>query len=754
MKLIYFVLLLFFGAFAYFVVRLTNEQLNDIRTHGASENIIEAETGVLSGNASIQNDAPTAVSLGASGGKYVLLNIQPTPTPIVVGSWTQVGTHPHASQEYNASYKSLRSMTAWNYRLYTGYGSGHQGPTAIDSFDPVSKTFSYDGLLWTEYISFLRPLYGKLYVPTFNGMHDERFDSFHFTSPGKPWLSVDNLYFSYATDIASRTGNDLYYASSNSTSYDVDYSQDAGVSWSENTLLSTSGQMASYNNKLYVQTSSGTKVFDGSTWSTNPVALGTITDPRIFQNKLVYLNGGLLKSFDGSKVTTVYPNSLARYTISGNKAYVMIAGTTRTIFTSTDLANWTSFTTLPSNITSSSMAVLHGKLYVGTTDSKIYELNTPVSTLPEVLLYATDDDISEGNNPGSFVVKRDGATTSPLTVSYTVSGTATNGTDYTSLPGTVTIPAGSNQTTISLNALSDGVANEGNESVILTLSSTTQYDAVEPQQSIVTIYEKPAVSLEMVEDAAGEGTNPAVVRFTRKGDSTSSLTVQYQFPPFLYVNNVGVVATNGSDYSLPGSITIPAGQKSVDLTFTPIDDAKFESDEVVRIEIAPNTSYVRELPTRGLITIADNDVPTTPNLAPNPGFETNVDSNPQQVDGWGGTVDTTVAHSGNTSMKISGPTPELGYSYLRSTIPITPGKRYVFSVYVKTDGELLGHGVNMRVTESNSLFSPTVIDSKGGWKYISASFVATSTSALFDLGWVINGPQVAWFDDVSFREAP
>ena len=39
-------------------------------------------------------------------------------------------------------------------------------------------------------------------------------------------------------------------------------------------------------------------------------------------------------------------------------------------------------------------------------------------------------------------MRRFGDATAGLTVTYTLSGTATNGTDYAALPGSVTIPAG------------------------------------------------------------------------------------------------------------------------------------------------------------------------------------------------------------------------------------------------------------------------------------------------------------------------
>ena len=62
--------------------------------------------------------------------------------------------------------------------------------------------------------------------------------------------------------------------------------------------------------------------------------------------------------------------------------------------------------------------------------------------------------------------------TAPLTVSYSLSGTATNGVDYTTLPGTATIPAGSPRIQIIVDPIADGVV-EGIETVGVSLQLPT-----------------------------------------------------------------------------------------------------------------------------------------------------------------------------------------------------------------------------------------------------------------------------------------
>ena len=69
---------------------------------------------------------------------------------------------------------------------------------------------------------------------------------------------------------------------------------------------------------------------------------------------------------------------------------------------------------------------------------------------------------------GAFVVERTGSLTNAVTVAYSISGTATNGVDYSALPGSVTIPAGSASAPIIVNPIDDPY-NEGSETVVLTL---------------------------------------------------------------------------------------------------------------------------------------------------------------------------------------------------------------------------------------------------------------------------------------------
>ena len=95
--------------------------------------------------------------------------------------------------------------------------------------------------------------------------------------------------------------------------------------------------------------------------------------------------------------------------------------------------------------------------------------------LPSVSIVASDAVAAETRsgqtaNRGQFTISRTGATTAALTLAYSVSGTATNGSDYSRLTGTVTIPVGRSSVTLSVSPVDDSLV-EGTETVVVTLNA-------------------------------------------------------------------------------------------------------------------------------------------------------------------------------------------------------------------------------------------------------------------------------------------
>ncbi|WP_284526043.1 S8 family serine peptidase [Microcystis panniformis] len=100
-------------------------------------------------------------------------------------------------------------------------------------------------------------------------------------------------------------------------------------------------------------------------------------------------------------------------------------------------------------------------------------LNTGTAT-PVVTVAATDAVAGEPANNGQYTLTRTGSTTSALTVNIAMSGTATNGKDYTTIPTTVTFLAGSSTAVVNLNVIDDTLV-EGTETATLTVLAGSGY---------------------------------------------------------------------------------------------------------------------------------------------------------------------------------------------------------------------------------------------------------------------------------------
>ena len=109
------------------------------------------------------------------------------------------------------------------------------------------------------------------------------------------------------------------------------------------------------------------------------------------------------------------------------------------------------------------------------------------ATPPTVTILATDPTASEpGTDTGTFTLTRSGPPEAALTVSYSISGTATNGVDYEAIPSAVTIPAGATTASIVIRPIDDSLV-EGPETVTLTLASGSDYQVGSPNAATVTI---------------------------------------------------------------------------------------------------------------------------------------------------------------------------------------------------------------------------------------------------------------------------
>ncbi len=94
--------------------------------------------------------------------------------------------------------------------------------------------------------------------------------------------------------------------------------------------------------------------------------------------------------------------------------------------------------------------------------------------MPQISVTANDSNAAETewnlpSNKGQFTITRTGPVSSPLSVSFTVSGTAKSGVDYIPIITTVTIPARSSSVTVDVIPFDDASV-ESTETIIVTLT--------------------------------------------------------------------------------------------------------------------------------------------------------------------------------------------------------------------------------------------------------------------------------------------
>ena len=232
---------------------------------------------------------------------------------------------------------------------------------------------------------------------------------------------------------------------------------------------------------------------------------------------------------------------------------------------------------------------------------------------PEVSVAATTPNTTEVGSAARFTLTRSDTDTA-ITVSYSLGGTATAGTDYTSLTGTVSFAVGVAEAFVDISPIDDSTF-EFHETVQLTVSSGTGYTVGTPSSAQVTINDNDGWDVTVTASdatAAEQETTTGQFTVTRAGTASLSdpLTVYY---------TVGGTATSSSDYqSLSGTVVIPAFENSATIAVNPLNDTAVDADETITVLLTPQSGtggYRVASPSSAEVTILDNDftgaTPTT-----------------------------------------------------------------------------------------------------------------------------------------------
>jgi CSLREA domain-containing protein len=237
--------------------------------------------------------------------------------------------------------------------------------------------------------------------------------------------------------------------------------------------------------------------------------------------------------------------------------------------------------------------------------------------------------LEDGSANLVYTFTRSGDITSPLTVNFSVGGTATFSSDYTqsgaatfsASAGTVDFPANTSTAMVTIDPTPD-TTYELAESVALTVSTSANYNVGSPDQATGTINnDDDAPVLKIGNVTAFEGTNPPgttpfTFTVTKTGSTEATATVNFDTADGATNPATGGGACGGSvDYvsQTGGVISFAPNETSKAITIQVCRDATAEANETFLVELSGAThATIAEGEGRGTIQNDDTPPPLSP----------------------------------------------------------------------------------------------------------------------------------------------
>ena len=233
----------------------------------------------------------------------------------------------------------------------------------------------------------------------------------------------------------------------------------------------------------------------------------------------------------------------------------------------------------------------------------------PSDGLPWVSLVPVQQSAGEGSGTHDVGVRLGPAPATDITFAYRVAGTATSGSDYKALSGSVTVSRGATTATIPVTLIDDSLK-EGSETIVLDLIESGGYKETSPGTHTLTIIddETPTMSFVSASQSVDEGSGTRDVEVRLDPAPTSDITLSY---------TVDGTATSGSDYTaLSGTLSVPKGATTATVPVAVIDDSVHENGETVVLTLAAGSGYAVASPGTHTLSIADDDPAPPPGVDP------------------------------------------------------------------------------------------------------------------------------------------
>ncbi len=304
---------------------------------------------------------------------------------------------------------------------------------------------------------------------------------------------------------------------------------------------------------------------------------------------------------------------------------------------------------------------------LGSDSVHTYTINDNDNT-PVVDFNATSSSGAESVSSADLTVDLSAASGQNVTVDYAITGTATgSGTDYTLTNGTLTINAGATSGTITIASIVDDSITEGNETVIITLSSPSNATLGSDDAHTYTITDNDSVVVDFnsTSSSGSESVSSKAITVDLSAASTQNVTVDYAV--------TGTATGSGTDFTLAnGTLTISAGSTSGTITIAGIvDDGLDEANETVIVTLSNPSNATLGTDDVHTYTITDNDD------APVVDFNITSSNGAESTSSKALTVDLSAASSQNVSVDyaVTGTATGSGtdYTLANGTLTISAG---------------------------------------------------------------------------------
>lgn len=215
---------------------------------------------------------------------------------------------------------------------------------------------------------------------------------------------------------------------------------------------------------------------------------------------------------------------------------------------------------------------------------------------------------TSGGTSVTLTVERTGPCSGAASVKYnTFANTASAGTDFTAVSGTLSFPTGVTARTISVPILDD-TTDESNESFVVRLNTPSTGNALgQYRAASVTVYDADSAGSFEFSDPVyyiSEPAGPITITVYRIGDASGPASVKY--------SSASATATSGSDFpAIPATIlNFADGQTSATFQVSATDDALQEGVEMFDITLSsPSGRAALGKQSKALVHILDNEAP-------------------------------------------------------------------------------------------------------------------------------------------------